>query len=113
MTSAWKLSAFALAVVIGYLVRRLIERHQERQRERAVLALGAMSPPLHRRSRKRIENQRAAWAFGALTGWAMSAYLFQHGGWEAIIWGVLGTYGLLDTSRLNRTTAKRVRKRSR
>lgn len=106
------LSLFALAAAIGYLARRLVERYQEHQRERAVLALSGL--PRKRRSRKRIENLRATWAMGALTGWATAAYVFKHGGWESLIWALLGAYGLVDVARFNaKLTRASTRKRSR
>jgi F0F1-type ATP synthase assembly protein I len=105
--TAWQLSGFALAAIVGYVARRLIERYQEEQRERAVMALGDMGR--RRRRRKSIEEKRAIWLLGAMTGWSVSAYLHTHE-WEAVAWALLGLYGLLDVRRMN---LQLVRRRSR
>jgi hypothetical protein len=96
--TAWQLSAFALAALCGYAGRLAIERYQEEQRERAVIALGGMG---RRRRHQRINGERRAiWLLGVLTGWSASAYLHTHE-WEAVAWALLGAYGVIDVRRLN------------
>jgi len=108
VTDLWKLSIFALAVAVGYLARRIIERYLEHQRERALIGLS--SRPLKRRSRKSITEKRATWLFGAMTGWCLADYM-QTRHWELGAWALLGMYGLLDIAALNATVARRVTRR--
>lgn len=106
MTVFWSPWLFVLALAVGYLARRIIERYQEDQRDRALLALGNRRPK--RPSRNLLTEKRAIWLFGALTGWASLAYVHTHE-WEAACWALLGVYGLVDVKRLNRKIRSRRR----
>ena len=103
------LGRFAFLIAVGLLVRRILDRYEEAERERALHGLADQRPQV---DRNLLTEKRAIWLFGAMTGWSGAAYVQTHN-WELLAWALLGMYGLLDIAALNATVTRRRTRRRR